>query len=533
MSVNNSKRTILTPIVLSLVMITGIYIGLKLSAPQNRTAGFIYPGEENKISKIIDFVESEYVDSVDKNELIENAIPEILKGLDPHSVYIPATNAKEVQEPIEGNFEGIGVQFNMPDDTVVVVQTISLGPSEKVGILPGDRIVTIDDSLVAGKKISTTGIMKLLKGPKGTKVVVGIMRKGHKDLLDFEITRDKIPLYSIDVAYMLDDKTGYIKLTSFAKTTYHEFRDAIEKLEKAGMQNLVFDLRSNGGGIMEIAINLANEFLDANKLIVYTQGRSRPKSESYSNNRGLCLNTKLVVLVDEWSASASEIVAGAIQDNDRGTVVGRRTFGKGLVQQPTMFSDGSVLRLTIARYYTPSGRCIQKSYENGNEDYFEDLMERYEKGEFTEIDSIKQNDSLKYFTAGGRIVYGGGGIMPDIFVPLDTTGQTDYYNKIFRKGLIYRFAFNFVDNKRDFLAKYTNIEDLEKYLDKQSLLSDFVNFSEENGVKKNKAQIEESRELLTTVIKASIARNVLDNEGFYPIMHKIDKTLKRALEEFE
>ncbi|MBN2519746.1 MAG: S41 family peptidase, partial [Bacteroidales bacterium] len=479
------------------------------------------------------YIEEEYVDTVNKNDLVEMAISEILKQLDPHSVYIPASELKELNEPLEGNFEGIGVQFNMPDDTVVVIAVISGGPSEKIGILPGDRIIYIEDSLVAGVKMKNTDIVKMLKGPKGTKVEVSIMRKGISELINFEITRDKIPLYSIDIAYMIKDDIGYIKISQFAKTTYQEFTDAIAKLNQQGMQKLVLDLRGNGGGFMDAATNIANEFLEANKLIVYTKGKSRPKRETLSNSKGNCLDKKVVVLVDEWSASASEILAGALQDNDRGTIVGRRSFGKGLVQQQTMFNDGSALRLTIARYYTPTGRSIQKPYVNGDEQYYDDLSERFNHGEFVEKDSIKLNDSLKFYTPKGKIVYGGGGIMPDIFVPYDTSGQTNYYMQVLQKGLIYRFAFDYADNNREKLAKYKNYKELEKYLDKQKLLDKFIKYAEEKGINKNPNELKASKELIYTQLKASVSRNLLDNEGFYPIISKIDVTLQKAVEIIE
>ncbi len=529
MSIQNSKRAIYMPIVLSLVMVTGIIIGLSLNKNNNSNRLLIYPRSENKLTNVLNYIEDEYVDTVDRQELVENAIPEILKQLDPHSVYIPAKELKELNEPLEGNFEGIGVQFNMPDDTVVVIATISGGPSEKIGILPGDRIVMIEDSVVAGKKIRNTDIVKMLKGPKGTKVKVSIKRKGIDELIDFEIIRDKIPLYSVDVAYMINNDIGYIKISKFAKTTYKEFREAIKKLENEGMVKLVLDLRGNGGGFLDAATNIANEFLEANKLIVYTKGKSRPKRETFSNDEGNCLDKDVVVLIDEWSASASEILAGALQDNDRGTIVGRRSFGKGLVQQQTMFKDGSALRLTIARYYTPTGRCIQRPYEEGEEMYYDDLQLRFENGEFLEKDSIKFNDSLKFYTPKGKVVYGGGGIMPDIFVPLDTTGQTDYYQKVIHKGLIYRFAFDYADNNREKLSKYTQYKDLEKYLDKQKILNQFINFAADKGIEKNQKDINESASLLTTQLKASIARNILDNDGFYPIIAKEDATLQRAI----
>ncbi|MFC2136988.1 S41 family peptidase [Bacteroidota bacterium] len=530
MSIQNSKRAIYMPIVLSLVLVAGLIIGINLNKGGEKNSVFIYPRSENKLSNVLNYIEDEYVDSVDKNELVEVAIPEILRQLDPHSVYIPAKELQEINDPLEGNFEGIGVQFNMPDDTVVVIMTISGGPSEKIGILPGDRIVMIEDSVVAGKNIRNTDIVKMLKGPKGTIVKVGIKRKGVAELMDFEITRDKIPLYSVDIAYMIKDDIGYIKISKFARTTYKEFRQAIKKLNEVGMEKVILDLRGNGGGYLDAATNIANEFLEDGKLIVYTKGKARPKRETMSNESGICLEKEVIVLIDEWSASASEILAGALQDNDRGIIIGRRSFGKGLVQQQTMFKDGSALRLTIARYYTPTGRSIQKPYEEGEDVYYDDLQQRFENGEFIEKDSIKFNDSLKFYTPKGNVVYGGGGIMPDIFIPYDTTGQTNYYRDVVHKGLIYRFAFDYADNKRSELSNYTDYKSLEKYLNKQRLLNQFIDFAEQKGIEKNSEDIKESELLLTIQLKAFIARNILDNEGFYPIIARDDKTLQKALE---
>jgi len=530
MSIQNTKRAIYMPIIFSLVLVAGLLIGLNLNKEGEKNSVFIYPRTDNKLTNVLNYIEDEYVDTVNKNELVEVAIPEILKQLDPHSVYIPAKELQELNEPLEGNFEGIGVQFNMPNDTVIVIMTISGGPSEKIGILPGDRIVKIEDSLVAGKKIRNTDIVKMLKGPKGTKVKVSIKRKGVPDLIDFEITRDKIPLYSIDIAYIIKNDIGYIKISKFAKTTYKEFRQAIKKLDESGVEKLILDLRGNGGGYLDAATNIANEFLEDGKLIVYTKGKARPKRETLSNSSGICLNKKVIVLIDEWSASASEILAGALQDNDRGTIIGRRSFGKGLVQQQTMFKDGSALRLTIARYYTPTGRSIQKPYENGDDIYYDDLQQRFDNGEFIEKDSIKFNDSLKFYTPKGKVVYGGGGIMPDIFIPYDTTGQSKYYMDVAHKGLIYRYAFAYADNNRDKLSKFTDYKSLENYLDQQNLLKQFIGFAEEKGVEKNTEDIKESKLLITIQLKAYIARNILDNEGFYPIIAKEDVTLQKAIE---
>ena len=530
---NNKKITVLMPLILALILITGVFIGININ---NRGTGdriFIYPRNENKLNNLLNYIEEEYVDSVDKNELIENIIPEILEQLDPHSVYIPASELKELNEPLEGNFEGIGVQFNVTDDTVVIINTISGGPSEKVGILAGDRIIKIEDSLVAGQKISSNDVVKMLKGPKGTKVKVAVLRKGINDLLDFEITRDKIPLYSIDIAYMVTKDIGYIKISRFSRTTYKEFKDAIAKLNEAGLKKMILDLRGNSGGLMDIATKIANEFLPANKLIVYTKGKAHPRQDVYSKANGSCLDMDLAVLIDEWSASASEILAGAIQDNDRGTIIGRRSFGKGMVQEQTMFNDGSALRLTIARYYTPSGRSIQKPYDEGTEKYYDDLHQRYTNGELIVKDSIHFNDSLKFYTPKGKVVYGGGGIMPDIFIPYDTVSYSPYYQTVSNKGLIYSFAFNYADNNRSKLSKYKNHMSLNKYLKKQNILDQFISYAESEGIKKDPEGIKKSKDVLQIHLRASIARNIMDNEGFYPIISEIDQPLLKAVEILE
>ncbi|MBN2521522.1 MAG: PDZ domain-containing protein [Bacteroidales bacterium] len=529
----NKKSAILLPTFFAIALIAGILIGINLNKKNPNDRIFIYPRNDNKLINLFNYVEEEYVDTVNKNELIEKTIPLILEQLDPHSVYIPASELKEINEPLEGNFEGIGVQFNMPNDTVIILNTISGGPSEKVGILAGDRIITIEDSVIAGKNISSNDIVKMLKGPKGTKVKVGILRKDMKDIIDFEITRDKIPLYSIDISYMITSEIGYIKISHFAKTTHKEFKDAINKLNSKGLKKLILDLRGNSGGLMDAATKIANEFLPENKLIVYTKGKARPKQEVYSKPNGTCLNKELIILIDEWSASASEILAGAIQDNDRGAILGRRSFGKGLVQQQTMFNDGSALRLTIARYYTPTGRSIQKPYGNGTQEYYDDLNQRYANGEFIHPDSIQFNDSLKFYTPKGKVVYGGGGIMPDIFVPYDTSDYTEYYKEITNKGLIYRFSFEYADNNRKKLSEFNNYKSLQKYLKSQKILNKFISYAENKGINKNQQDIDISKKLLETQLMASIARNILDNEGFYPIIAEIDYTLHKAIEIFK
>lgn len=515
------------PLVIALSIILGMLIQNNLSDNKNPHANM--SGGQSKLDAIIDYVDREYVDSVNTSEIVENTIPVILEELDPHSVYISAADFQKMNEPLEGNFDGIGVQFNIQKDTVTVIQTISGGPSQKVGIQGGDRIVIVDDSLIANIGIENNDVMKLLRGKKGTKVNVGIYRRGEKDLIDFTITRDKIPLYSVDVSYMLTPKTGYIKVNKFGRNTYKEFMDGIAKLQQLGMTNIILDLRGNGGGYMDQATNIADEFLENGKLIVYTEGRSRPKSSIYATHRSSCLNLGVTVLIDEWSASASEIVAGAIQDNDRGKIIGRRSFGKGLVQEPVRFADGSSMRLTIARYYTPAGRCIQKSYENGQKEYFSDIHDRFANGEFMDKDSIQFPDSLKYYTTTGRVVYGGGGIMPDKFIPVDTIGNSKYYTTVSRKGLEYQFSFEYTDANRDKLSSFKQVDELITYLSTQNILEKFVKFAEKNDVPRNNKDLKISSGIIETQVNALIARNIFDNEGFYPIIKNIDKTLIEAI----
>ena len=516
------------PLLFAIVLIVGMLIGVRLVDKTGERSIFVNP-RPDKLSSVLDFIEIEYVDTVFREQLIEKTIPSLLRNLDPHSMYIPAEELKRVTEPLEGNFEGIGIQFNMLNDTVVVIQTISGGPSERIGIMPGDRIVTINDSVVAGVGFPDDEVVSRLRGLRGTKVTVGIKRQLIPGMMEFEITRDRIPLYSVDVAYMMDDEIGYIKISQFSRTTFREYMEAAGKLNSMGMRKLILDLRGNGGGYMDAATNIADQFLDEGKLIVYTEGKSIPRSDVIATANGINLDTEVLVMIDEWSASASEILAGAIQDNDRGIVVGRRSFGKGLVQNQTMFSDGSALRLTVARYYTPTGRSIQKPYDAGSDEYFNDLDRRFLHGEFDEADSIRFDDSLKFVTPGGKIVYGGGGIMPDVFMPRDTAGTTDYFSQVTRRGLVYRFAFDYSDRNRTSLSAFETAEEINRYLDRQNLLNRFVDFAENQGVKRNEEQIAMSSEIMHTQIKAYIARNIIDNNGFYPIISKIDKALQESV----
>ena len=550
MKKRRNRLIVFMPLIVSVALIIGILLGNWITSirirsivsdeissrrfsilPGNHSgSGLSLTPKGNKISSALQYILNEYVDTVSMTNLNESVMPALVDNLDPHSIYIPATDFHRFSEPLVGNFSGIGVSFNMTDDTVAIINTIPNGPSEIVGIMAGDRIIMVDDSVVAGVNMPSDDIVKMLKGPKNTLVKVTVYRRGEKAPIDFEITRDDIPIYSVDVAYKVNENTGYIKISQFAQTTYHEFMQAIEKLKTQGVEKLIIDLRRNGGGIMEAATMIADQFLEEGQLIVYTEGRTRPRENDFATSRGMLKKDKVVVLMDESSASASEILAGAIQDNDRGLVIGRRSFGKGLVQEEMRFGDGSALRLTVARYYTPTGRSIQRSYENGKEDYYHDISERWTRGEFEYEDSIKFDDSQKFVTPGGKIVYGGGGIMPDVFVPIDTSGASDYYNKIRSLGLMYRFAFYYADIHRSSLDQFTAARDIEGYLDDQDLLPQFIKYASEKGVQPDYNDIRISELVLQKTIKAYVARNIIDNNGFYPIIADIDQTLKVAID---
>jgi len=485
-----------------------------------------------KLDALISMINYAYVDSINEKKITEDAIRNLLKELDPHSVYIPAEELKEVNEPLVGKFEGVGIQFNILDDTIMVTQTISGGPSEKLGIRAGDRIVKIDGESVANIGIKNNDVLKKLRGDKGTKVKVNIFRRGNKDLIEYTITRDKIPLFSVDASYMVTPKVGYIKISRFADSTVEEFKEALKNLKEQHMESLVLDLSGNGGGYLNRAIELADEFLSNGKKVVYTEGRNNPRQENYSTPTGGWEKGKVVVLVDESSASASEIVTGALQDWDRALVVGRRTFAKGLVQKPFPLPDGSAVRLTIARYYTPSGRCIQKHYEPGDENYDMDLSMRYQHGELYSADSIKFIDSLKYTTNGGRTVYGGGGIMPDIFVPLDTSMSSKYYDDLRRNGIINDFTLNYVDEHRTELAgKYTDVYEFKKTFNvDEEFMNKFIAYAEKKNVKKDEKGFKTSEKLLRTQIKALIARDLWNTNAYYVIINELNAFLNKGLQ---
>jgi carboxyl-terminal processing protease len=527
MNYNNSKRSILLPLLMGITLAVGVLIGKFFPTGKDSSPNPGLRFRNDKITSILNIIESNYVDSVNRNDLIETAIPAMLKKLDPHSVYIPAKDLARANEPLQGNFEGIGISFNMLTDTILVISTIPGGPSEKVGLLPGDKILYVNDSLVAGKNISDQKIMSMLKGPRGTAVKIRVQRNGQNDLIPFEIIRDKIPMYSVDASYMVNDHTGYMKINTFAMTTFDEFMKNLHDLKIQGMKGLILDLRGNSGGIMDASIQIANQFLKENQLIVYTKGRTHPRNEARATGKGEFETGDLAILIDEWSASASEILAGAIQDNDRGTIIGRRSFGKGLVQEPVSFADGSGMRLTIARYYTPTGRSIQRSYAHGFDQYYEELLQRSAMGDPEASDSIHYSDSLKFTTPGGRVVYGGGGIMPDEYVPVDTTGISTYFLKV--RPLIYRFALKYTDTNRDKLKTFADPFEMKAYLEKQSLLTQFVRFADANGMKEDREGLKISGKIIHTQLEAYIARNILDNKGFYPIWEDIDTTLKYAI----
>ncbi len=474
-----------------------------------------------------------YVDSVKEDKLIENAIVGMLEKLDPHSSYISKDEVKKMNEPLEGNFEGIGIQFNLLEDTLFVIQTISGGPSERVGIQAGDRIIFVNDTLIAGVKMQNSDIMKKLRGKKGTVVNVKVLRKGEKNLIDFKIVRDKIPIHSLDASYMLDKKTGYIKLNRFSANTYKEFLDALLSLKKEGMENLILDLEGNGGGYLNTAIQLADEFLSKNMLIVYTEGVKQPRQTEIATSSGDFETGKLVVLIDETSASASEILSGAIQDWDRGVIVGRRSFGKGLVQRPIPLSDGSQIRLTVARYYTPTGRSIQRPYNDGTEKYNKDLIDRYNRGELLHEDSIVFPDSLRKETLiNKRTVYGGGGIMPDIFVPIDTSRFSNYHREIVNKGVLNKTVLNIVDrNRKKFAKEFPNFNVYKQEFNvSDDLFTELIENAKKENIEFNEKQFNESKALMAVQIKALIARDLWTMNEYFEIINHENESLKKALE---
>lgn len=511
------------PLIVALTFVGGIAAGMYM----NRSTG--RPEGERKLGLIMDMIQSDYVDEVDMDSLVEKTIPSLLSNLDPHSVYIPAESLKAVNEDLDGSFSGVGISFTIQNDTVTVIEVISGGPAEKVGVMPGDRIVTIDGEPFTGSQITNETVTTTLRGEKGSKVNLGIKRSSSKKELSYEVTRGDIPVTSIDAAYMMGDGVGYVKVNKFGRSTFNEFYQSMMQLQRDGATDYIVDLRGNGGGFMEMAVLMANEFLPRGATIVYTRSRDgRNDQYTVADGTGSFQDSGLTVLIDEFSASASEIFAGAMQDNDRGVIIGRRSFGKGLVQTQTMLPDSSAIRLTISRYYTPSGRCIQKDYSDVDR-YNNDILERYNHGEAFSADSIKFDESLMYTTVGGRTVYGGGGIMPDLFVPNDTTGVTTYYLKVRNAGLFQKWAFEFADARRAELAESKNIEDLLAKLPADyAILDDFTNFAARNGIPKQWYYINQSRDLIVNTLKALIARDALGIPGYYMIINRDDATVIKA-----
>ena len=529
----NNPKIRYIPIIIAVSIVAGIFIGTFYAnrfAENAPGAGGIQPGT-NKLNGLLRIVNDQYVDTVNMAALVEDAMPQILNELDPHSSYIPAKDLQAVNDDLRGSFSGIGVQFTIQQDTIHISDVISGGPSEKVGIMPGDRIVEIDDSAFVGKIVTNNESMKRLKGPKGSEVKLGVFRQGEKELLHFTIIRGDIPNKSIDATYMIDEKYGYLSIKKFGETTYPEMLIALAQLHQQGCEGVIIDLRGNTGGYMGAAIQMVNEFLPKGRLIVYTEGRKATREDYPSNGTGSCQQMPVTVLLDEGSASASEIFAGAIQDNDRGTIIGRRSFGKGLVQQPIEFNDGSAIRLTIARYYTPSGRCIQKPYNKGKDAQYDmDILNRYEHGEFFSKDSIKQDESHIYYTSIGRPVYGGGGIMPDIFVPQDTTGITSYFTMAANRGLTVQFCFQYTDKNRQKLSQYKTGEELLKYLKTQNILEKFAQFAENKGLKRRNLLMNKSKELFNRNLYGNIIYNMLNMEEYLKFLNQSDPTVQKALE---
>ncbi len=533
MEPSSKNKKYYLPLAFALILGVGLYLGTRLNVPFIQERSFFSTSNQfNKFSDVLGYIQHEYVDTVNREDLVNLSIEKMLQSLDPHSSYIPAEDLQQANEPLEGNFEGIGIEFHIQADTIMVVSAISGGPSENVGIRAGDRIVKVEDTLVAGVNITNPEVMQKLRGPGGTKVKVAIARRGVPDLVEFTIKRGKIPIYSLEASFMIDDTTGYFKISRFAATTYDEFMQAAMNFKKQGMKQMIIDLRGNPGGYLDAATKLADEFLGDKKTVVYTEGKSRPRTNYEATSIGEFEDAKVVILVDEGSASASEILAGALQDWDRAIIVGRRSFGKGLVQEQTILPDGSALRLTIARYYTPTGRSIQKPYNNGFDVYNNELMSRFDHNELLSADSIQFPDSLKFVTPGGKVVYGGGGIMPDVFVPIDTSGRNNnFLIDIINKGIISQFSYDYVDVHRGELKQFRTYKEFEAGFEVNSEIYDqLVNTAITKKLKRNEKEIAEAAPYLKNQLKAFISRQVFKSEGFYPVLLKVDKTFQRALE---
>ena len=528
-----NKKNRFMPLIMAVCVVVGIIIGTFYANHFSGNRLNIINNGSSRLSNLLHIIDDQYVDSVNINDLVEKAIPQILAELDPHSVYISAKDVETANNDLKSSFSGIGIEFVIRQDTIQVQNVIKNGPAERAGLLAGDKIVAIDGRPFVGQQVTTEESTHRLMGPKGSKVRVGVMRFGDKSVKDFTITRDYIQTKSITATYMLNDSIGYMRIKSFGEATYTEMLASLAQLNSEGMKGLVIDLRDNGGGYLQAAVNMANEFLPKNRLIVYTQGRKSPRTDYTSDGRGNFQNLPLVVLINEGSASSSEIFSGAMQDNDRATIVGRRSFGKGLVQQQIGFPDGSMIRLTVARYYTPSGRCIQKPYQPGDDaDYEADLLNRYQHGEYFSQDSIKQTGPA-YHTSLGRVVYGGGGIMPDVFVPEDTTNFTSYYKQAMMSGLMLQYAFIYTDANRPKLNEYTEMKPLANYLKQQGLVDKFVDYANQNGLKRRNLMIMKSRSLLEQFLDSRIIYNILDEQAWNEFVNADDPTIQAALRVFQ
>ena len=530
---NPNKRNRYMPLLMAVCVAFGIVIGTFYANHFSGNRLNIINSGSNRLNNLLHIIDDQYVDNVNIDSLVDKAIPQILSDLDPHSVYITAKDMQAANDELKGSFSGVGIEFNIREDTLHVQNVIKNAPAERAGLLAGDKVVSIDGKPFVGKTVSNDEAMRRLKGPKDTKVRIGVLRYGHKKPLEFTVTRGDIPQKSITATYMLDDDTGYIRVKNFGERTYPDMLIALAKLSQEGCKNLVIDLRDNTGGFLQSAVQMANEFLPKNKLIVYTQGRKSQRQDYVSDGKGSYQRMPLVVLINEGSASSSEIFAGAMQDNDRATVIGRRSFGKGLVQQQMGFTDGSLIRLTIARYYTPSGRCIQKPYTTGDAaDYEQDIYSRYQHGEFFSQDSIKHTGPA-YHTGIGRLVYGGGGITPDIFVAEDTIGVTSYFKQAAMSGLILQFAYNYTDNNRQKLAKYKTLKDLTDYLGKQNLVEQFATYADKHGLQRRNLMIRKSHKMLSRFIISRIVYNMLDDEVWTQYLNEDDPVITAALKVFK
>jgi len=532
MSIKNSKSQIRLPLFLAIAIAAGILIGANMADKSSSASDLV--NSIYKFREILNYIEKNYVDEVQTDDLVESAITDMLKKLDPHTVYIPAEDQQYSESQLEGNFEGIGIEYNIFKDTIYVVTPLSGGPSERVGLLIGDKIIRVDEEVVAGIGINNRGVIDRLRGPKGSKVSVAVMRKKVDEILIFNIVRDKIPQFSVDVSYMIDEEIGYLKISRFSATTYDEFKSSMQGLLDQGMKKLVLDLTGNPGGYLDMAIKISDEFLAGDPMIVFTKSKEyRYNQEHRAKREGLFENQPVIVLIDEGSASASEIVSGALQDHDRALIVGRRSFGKGLVQSRLMLTDGSELRLTISRYYTPSGRSIQRPYDNGQEDYYNDIYKRYTSGEVYDVNKMEINDSLKFTTTNGRTVYGGGGILPDYFVSIDTVGNSRYLNRLFTTNAIREYALTYTNANKEKLENIGMVAFAKSFEISDQMLSDLADVAESNHLKFDEPQFEKSKILIKTFLKAQIARGIWNNDGFYPIFNQTNEILNEALELFD